>query len=78
MKQRPKLTPEERLKALLARLKASFVQLTALEANPSTGKAMTAGLIQRALRPKYAAWPLLSQAMLAVDMEEYECRLREG
>ena len=76
MTQRRKLTPEERLKALFVRLTASLVRLTALETNPRIRKAMTAGFIQAAIPPKPAAQSLLTQAMLAVDMEEYECRLR--
>ena len=37
---------------------------------------MTAGFSQLVMPPKPAVKPLLAQAMLAVDMEEYECRLR--
>lgn len=77
MTQRQKLTPEERLRTLLVRLMALLVRLTALETNPRIRKAMTAGYIQPVKPPKPAAKPLLTLAMLAVDMEEYECRLRE-
>jgi hypothetical protein len=69
MMQRPKLTPAERLKTLFVRLMASLARLTALETSPR---------LQRATPPNPATRPLLILAMLAVDMEEYECRLRRA
>ncbi len=61
----------------MSNLKTLLVRLTALETNPRIRKVMTAGFILPVMPPKPVARPLLSQAMLVVDMEEYECRLRE-